>query len=312
MFNIKTPVLFLVFNRPDTTKRVFKKIREAKPPRLYIACDGPRAHNKHDIKKINKIRKIVSNIDWPCKVKTLFRDENAGCKKAVSESITWFFNKEKQGIILEDDCLPNKSFFFFCEKFLNLYYENKKIWSISGYSPFLSGNKNSFFFSRIPEVWGWATWKDRWKYYNSNPKIKKIDNFHEHGFIFTSFWNNIFRNINSKSTYWGYQFAYLIMKNQGYSIRPILSLIENIGGGKDATHNKKKFKSAKRYKQNILSSNFVGLKESLSLDKRIFFKFFFQTNEKILLGYLKYSIIFILEKIKLLNTLDLLKSILKK
>ena len=309
MTKIKTPVLFLIFNRPDTTRRVFQKIREAKPSRLYIACDGPRAHNKHDIKKIKRVKKITTNIDWPCKVKTLFRDKNLGCKKAVSQSITWFFNKEKQGIILEDDCVPSKSFFLYCEKFLNVFYKNKKIWSISGYNHFQNGNKNFFFFSRTPGVWGWATWKDRWKKYKTNPKIVKIKNFHSYGFIFTSFWNNIFKNINCKSNSWDYQFVYLIMKNQGYSIRPNLSLIKNIGFGNDATHTKEKFQSANANEYDIASSNLIGLNKSSLLDRQLFFKRFFSTNKKIFFGYIKYSLIFIFEK---LNFFKLYKQIKDK
>ena len=112
---IKTAILFLVFNRPDTTTKVFQMIRQAKPPRLYIAADGPRKNKEGEEEKIAKVRAIVNNIDWPCEVKTLFRDKNLGCKKAISEAITWFFKNEDQGIILEDDCLPHLDFFSYCE-----------------------------------------------------------------------------------------------------------------------------------------------------------------------------------------------------
>ena len=110
---LKTAVLFLVFNRPDTTNKVFEKIRQAKPSRLYVAGDGPRVgYNEED--KVAKTREITTRVDWPCEVKTLFRDKNLGCKNGVSTAITWFFDHEEQGIILEDDCLPAESFFWYC------------------------------------------------------------------------------------------------------------------------------------------------------------------------------------------------------
>ena len=117
--SLKTAVLFLVFNRPDTTKEVFEKIRQAKPQRLYVAGDGPREGREGEIEKVTKAREIASKVDWPCEVKTLFREKNLGCKKGVSSAITWFFEQEEQGIILEDDCVPNLDFFTFCENLLD-------------------------------------------------------------------------------------------------------------------------------------------------------------------------------------------------
>lgn len=115
---MKTAVLFVLFNRPDTTRRVFEAIREAKPPRLYIAADGPRRGNADDEKNCREVRAVVESIDWDCQVSRRFLDENAGCCKAVSSAISWFFDNEEEGIILEDDCLPHPSFFYFAKRFL--------------------------------------------------------------------------------------------------------------------------------------------------------------------------------------------------
>ncbi|HEY5811446.1 MAG TPA: hypothetical protein VIT23_02185, partial [Terrimicrobiaceae bacterium] len=109
-------VLFLVFNRPEHTSRVFEAIRQVQPERLYVAADGPRPHLPEEAKKCEDVRKIVAGIDWPCEVKTLLRSENLGCKEAVSSAITWFFDHEPEGIILEDDCLPSPAFFWFCQE----------------------------------------------------------------------------------------------------------------------------------------------------------------------------------------------------
>ena len=114
----KTPVLFLVFNRPDTTIRVFEAIRQGGPRRLYVAADGPRANRAGEADKVAKVRGIVTAVDWPCVVKTLFQENNLGCKQAVSRAITWFFENEESGIILEDDCLPHPDFFRFCDELL--------------------------------------------------------------------------------------------------------------------------------------------------------------------------------------------------
>jgi hypothetical protein len=118
---LQTAVLFLVFNRPDTTRQVFEAIRQARPPRLYVAADGARVGKLGEAERVDQVRKIAIDVDWPCQVKTLFRDKNLGCKKAVSSGIDWFFDNEEQGIILEDDCLPSQSFFWYCEDLLNKF-----------------------------------------------------------------------------------------------------------------------------------------------------------------------------------------------
>lgn len=128
---LETPVLFLIYKRIDTTKRVFESIRQARLPRLYVAADGPR--NKDETEKVKMVREYVLNhIDWECDVRTLFRDRNLECGKAVSEAISWFFESEEMGIILEDDRLPTQGFFWFCEELLARYKDEPGIWHIGG------------------------------------------------------------------------------------------------------------------------------------------------------------------------------------
>jgi len=161
---LKTPVLFLIFKRLDTTKQVFEQIKKAKPPRLYIAADGPRDYVEGEAEKVKAAREyVLSNIDWNCEVKTLFREKNLGCGKAVSEAITWFFENEEQGIILEDDTVPSQSFFWFCEELLNRYKDEKKVWHIGGTNfqdGIIRGN-GDYYFSALNHIWGWASWVDR-------------------------------------------------------------------------------------------------------------------------------------------------------
>lgn len=238
---MNTPILFLTFNRIDTTKRVFTKIRKAKPKRLYISSDGPRQNNNEDKSKISEIRNyITNNIDWNCEVYTKLYKKNHGCRRAVSESITWFFNKEPEGIILEDDCLPSKSFFKFCDVLLSKYRDNKQIMHISGNS-FVSNHvdNSSYHFLTIQHCWGWASWSDRWVKYgtdltNYNKKnILKISNNPN----VISYWENILNKMkNGEIDSWAYQWAFKIIENNGLCINPSVNLVSNIGFDLEASH----------------------------------------------------------------------------
>ena len=168
MFN--TPILFLIFNRPDLTKQVFDKIREIKPLHLFIAADGPRGDKYEDQELCRKTKEIVSLIDWECEIKTLFRDENLGCGRAVSEAISWFFEHVEEGIILEDDCLPSSTFFNYCEILLEKYRWDNNIMHIGG-TNFQNGIKRGnadYYFSKIPHYLTTPT-----KIKNMNLKIAK-------------------------------------------------------------------------------------------------------------------------------------------
>ena len=158
-----TPILFMIFNRPDTTQQVFAKIRGQKPKFLFIAADGPRANHPADAELCQATRNVALNIDWECEVKTLFREENLGYGVAPAEAITWFFENVEQGIILEDDIDTDPSFFTFCEELLNYYKNDEQIMRISD-SYFFADLKpkdtvNSYYFSKQIHGWGWATWR---------------------------------------------------------------------------------------------------------------------------------------------------------
>jgi len=243
---LETPVLFLVFNRLDVTKQVFQAIRQAKPPRLYIAADGARDDRPGESEKVASVREyITANIDWDCEVSTLFRDKNLGCKYAVSRAITWFFENEEMGIILEDDCLPSQSFFWFCEELLVRYKSDERLFLISGYNKRNSWNEevNDYFFSHFGGIWGWASWKRAWQHYDV--EMSDIENFiNQQNFekllgskLGRKRQNTIYKSIvlNNMDT-WDYQWAYARHKNNGIACVPSQSLVENIGFGGDATH----------------------------------------------------------------------------
>jgi hypothetical protein len=231
---LKTAVLFLIFNRPDTTAQVFEAIRKAKPPRLYIAADGPRPEKKGEIEKINKVREIATAVDWPCEVKTLFRDENLGCKYAVSGGITWFFENEEEGIILEDDCLPSQSFFWFCEILLNRYRKNKNIFMISGYNHFPDRISGDYYLCKIPGIWGWASWRNRWSEYEVDPPQYQTYRLDTPTQEMEIYWSEIFKSLFGNT--WDYQLVYTLMSMSSFCIRSTTNLISNIGFGIDATH----------------------------------------------------------------------------
>jgi hypothetical protein len=243
--SLRTAVLFLVFNRPDTTSRVFEAIRRAKPPRLYVASDGPRLNHEGEQERVAQVRQIASSVDWPCEVKTLFRNENLGCKKAVSESITWFFEQEEQGIILEDDCLPSQSFFWFCELMLNKFKSNFVVMHIGGHKPkHVNHDDFSISFTRATHIWGWATWADRWKHYTADLSINEEElkilgkyEFFVNEKAAQARMKTLRGILRGEIDTWDYQWNFVVRASSGLAIRPSLNLVENIGHGhKDAVH----------------------------------------------------------------------------
>lgn len=250
--SLQTPVLFLIFNRPETTKLVFEQIKLVKPAFLYIASDGPRIGNENEKKIVAETRLwVTENINWDCKVTTLFRKENLGCAKAVASAISWFFDNEEMGIILEDDCLPDESFFGYCEELLIKYQFDTRIMHITG-SNLLSNCKReldySYYFSKYANVWGWASWKRAWAKYDLD--IKKFQEIREKKYLKDYFsyypayvsrlkWYSEVLNIqNDERNFdtWDYQWCFTCSSNSGLSIVPRKNLIKNIGFGINATH----------------------------------------------------------------------------
>lgn len=259
---LKTAVLFLVFNRLDTTKQVFEAIRQAKPPRLYVAADGARAAKEGEAEKVKAVREyIISNIDWECEVKTLFREQNYGCKMAVSGAIDWFFENEEMGIILEDDCLPSQSFFWFCEELLERYKNDIEVGQISG-DNFQKGNKRGdadYYFSIYNHIWGWASWADRWKNYDV-----ELDNINNTKFIekmlddknTRKYWLSTFETMKAKKIdTWDYQWTFTLWNNRQLTVLPNTNLVENVGFGAEATHTTGESEFANLKSHNLVLKN---------------------------------------------------------
>lgn len=241
---LNTSVLFLVFNRPVTTEQVFKAIRQARPPRLYVAADGPREGRDGEAELVARVREIATDVDWACEVKTLFREKNLGCKYAVSGAITWFFEQEEQGIILEDDCLPSQSFFWFCEELLNFYSKDSRVGQISGFNFANQWQKNNadYFFATGGSIWGWATWRRVAENFNSfykepsKPLLLAISGFTDDPIVSRRFYEKMIEVHSGRLDTWDYNWSAMLQANSQMSIVPKKNMVINIGFGQDATH----------------------------------------------------------------------------
>jgi hypothetical protein len=244
MHQIKSSVLFIIFNRPDCTNKVFRAIREGKPRKLYISADGPRDNYPNDFDLCKRTREML-NIDWDCEVKTLFHEKNLGCKKAVSKGIKWFFENEEEGIVLEDDCLPSERFFEFCDLLLERYRYDNRIVHISGAKMHIDRifGEATYYFSKHTHIWGWASWRRVWKQYDEN--LTLLEDFKNQD-IFKYIYENtkvveVLANLFQKTKdnvidTWDYQYAFLNFWNNGLCICPNHNLISNLGFDENATH----------------------------------------------------------------------------
>jgi hypothetical protein len=242
---MKTPVAFIIFNRPETTARVFEAIRQAKPPLLLVIADGARTSKPGEAEKCAATRAIIDGVDWDCEVITNYSGVNLGCGKRVSSGIDWVFQEVEEAIILEDDCLPHPSFFQFCEELLEYYRHDTRIMCISG-DNFQSGKKYSaasYYFSIYPHCWGWASWRRAWKHYDF--EMIKWPEIRDGGWLSSildsreslRYWSKIFDNMyKGVIDTWDYQWTFTCWIQNGLSILPEVNLISNIGFGADATH----------------------------------------------------------------------------
>ncbi|NCS49003.1 MAG: glycosyltransferase family 2 protein [Microcystis aeruginosa BK11-02] len=251
-FQLTTPVAFLIFNRPDTTARVFEAIRQAKPPKLLVVADGPRPDRPDDVEKCKAARAIIDKVDWDCAVLTNYSDVNLGCKSRVSSGLNWVFDTVEEAIILEDDCLPHPSFFQFCEELLEYYRHDQRIMVISG-DNFQFGRKRtdySYYFSVYTHCWGWATWRRAWHFYDETmklwPEIRSgrfleyiFRDYREVKYRYRIFQNTYEDKINS----WDYQWCFSCLVQNGLAILPNCNLVSNIGFGADATHTSRAIQS---------------------------------------------------------------------
>lgn len=240
-----SPVLFIIFKRAETTRRVFERIREARPSRLYIAADGPRDDRPGEAEKCAAARAVVENIDWPCEVFRLYHEKNLNCGKGPSTAISWFFEQEEQGIILEDDVLPHIDFFRYCDEMLERFKDDERIQLIAGSNYFYDGYDSdvSYYLSSFMHIWGWASWRRVWQTYEFD--LNRLSDEKMHSQLFKLypkpsakyFWK-IYQAMKQHQTdTWDYQLLMNQHYYNRYAISPYVNMVENIGiGGDDATH----------------------------------------------------------------------------
>ena len=243
----RAPVVFLVFNRPELTARVFERIRTARPPQLLVIADGPRPQYAADPDKVAAVRRLIARgVDWPCQVLHNYADENLGCAQRVAGGLTWAFEQVEEAIILEDDCLPDPSFFGYCEELLARHRHDDRVMHIGGTNlaaarmrPPTAGH----WFSRHAWVWGWATWRRAWSRYD----LAMSDWDERQGALRASFaspWERRYwlptldraRRDLKKANTWDYSWHYTCRSLGGLAILPTRNLIENLGFGVDHTH----------------------------------------------------------------------------
>ncbi len=245
---MKTPVVFLVFNRPEPTRRVFERIRQARPPQLLVVCDGPRAHIPGDAERVAQARAIITQgVDWPCEVLTNYAEANMGCRERVNSGLDWAFSVVEEAIILEDDCLPGSSFFRYCETLLERYRDEPRIMHIGANNDqgWRRRTTRSFYFSKYNHIWGWATWRRAWQLSDKegacwkNPeqraRIERLFDSPEE----RAYWSPIFDSLTSPETRpntWDYSWMLTCWGHGGLATYPSVNLVENIGFSGETTH----------------------------------------------------------------------------
>ncbi len=241
-----SPVLLLIYNRPEVTKRVFNAVRRVRPKQLFIAGDGPNHLYSDDGHLVSEARSTVNEVDWPCEVRTLFRSNNLGLKRAVGDAITWFFENVEEGIILEDDCLPHEDFFVFCDELLKHHRNDDNVAVITG-NNFQNGKlrgEATYYYSCFPHVWGWATWRRSWSSYDASiafwPSLRTSSNFRR---IFPNsrtykYWRHLLDSVFSGNfpTTWAAPWTASVWRNGGLTATPNVNLVSNIGFGPSSTH----------------------------------------------------------------------------
>ena len=313
--SFEVPILIIAFKRAKTLEKVIHSIKNIKPKTVFIACDGPSKNNPLEVEKVKETRDLIKrSINWECNLKLRYSDVNQGCKLGATNAVSWFFENIEEGIILEDDTVPHKDFFYFCQNLLEKYRYDERIWSITGtnFMESVSKSKYGYFFGRYPALWGWASWRRVWNKYDVNisfwPEISsnKITKDLFNDDLEREYWESVWDEIyyKNKPDTWCYQWTLCSLINNGLNIYPKVNLIKNIGFGEDATHtllDKEPIPFGKGLK-NIKHPTFTVINqkadkyyinESLNLKKYRFFggKYFMKFSRNIFILNLKLYLI---------------------
>lgn len=242
----RTPILLLAYRRPDTTRRVLDALRPHRPAVLFVACDGPVTGDGEQAAACAATRQLIERaVDWPCELNRRYRSHNAGCRHGVSEAISWFFAQVSEGVILEDDVLPDASFFPYCSELLERYREDGRVGMVSGSTP---GNRPprdgaSYRFSRYAHVWGWASWRRAWRCYDA--AMASWPALRDQGWLvdvggrrFARYWRHQLERVwQGECDTWDYIWQMSCWKEGLLSVSPARNLVDNLGfRDRRATH----------------------------------------------------------------------------
>jgi len=242
--SFSTPVIFIIFRRPDLTARVFDVIRNIRPKKLLVIADGPR--NCEEAELCQQARAITEKIDWDCQVLRQYSKVNLGCRHRVNSGLDWAFSQVEEAIVLEDDCLPHPSFFGYCQKLLEHYRSNEQVWCISG-DNFQDGYRwgdGSYYLSNYNHCWGWATWSRNWQQCDQDlsdwPEFRNSKRLSEilEDSVAIDYWESLlerFYRLKEPDT-WDYAWTFTCWLNDGLTALPNVNLVSNIGFGACATH----------------------------------------------------------------------------
>jgi hypothetical protein len=243
--SLSAPVAFLVFNRPQLTAQVWEAIRMARPAKLLIVADGPRADRAGEAERCAEVRAICEQVDWPCEVLRNYSERNLGCRRRVSSGLDWVFETVPEAIIVEDDCLPHPAFFPYCQELLTRYRDDERVMLIRGshFAPAPPRTPYSYYFSRYPHIWGWASWRRVWRYYDV--EMAQWPMLRDGGWLanmfrsprLAAYWRDLFDRVSSHQIdTWDYQLFLAVFSQSGLAIAPRVNLVSNIGFGDEATH----------------------------------------------------------------------------
>ena len=261
--SIDTPVVLILYKRPELTRLVFNRISQVKPRELFIIADGPKRENEEE--NCLRAREVVDSINWECEIKRNYSDINLGCRERVSSGLDWVFSQVEEAIILEDDCLPSVSFFYFCQELLRYYRDDKRVWVISGnnFQDGIERSDFSYFFSKYPLIWGWATWKRAWDEFDADLEtwtdefamqiIRTVcEDSHEQEYRFQRFKDITQGRLDA----WAPRWLFTCWANSGLSVIPKVNLVSNIGFGIQGTHTldaKNKYANLKSHELNLIN-----------------------------------------------------------
>lgn len=240
------PVLLIHFNRPAATQRQLNALKEVAPERVWILCDGAREDRPSEIKKVSEVRELLDHLPWKCEVKKLYRKDNLGCFKNISGGITWFLNDADAGIILEDDIIPDPSFFRFCDELLDRYADEPRVYAVSGQhsSPVPMKIDTDYGFCNYFDCWGWATWRRAWDLFDPDitawrdrSEWRIVSHRVLHNLRARLYWDMIFRMVDDgRRDSWAYRYLLTIWRERGCTVVPKMNLVKNVGFNEEASH----------------------------------------------------------------------------